>query len=547
MEAFHECNTENFELMAIMVKELALRYLPCLCKERGKTMSKQKITYCMRVITFLVVLTSFLGACGPAASSGQPDQPQVEAVEASAEEIEPSVADDPTAPPQFQLSAPAPKQANPSTFTDDEAGEIVAHVESLMRDNDVAALADLVRDDGLVIVPYAVGAPDQGLTGEALTDALSVMLDGAQPSAIAYADQTEDKLEIILAGFNPVKVTPAVGDALTISNWLAMTLIRKPQGNWQIWAIAVDEDGMLFDRIDNPRYVRLAQADFSADDLAIIEIIDSMQAEEIEALMKLVPEEGLVLVPYGVGAPEVGLTGEALRETLHAMLEGTELYVEGYAGLLSPDLTGIIVTGLNPVEVRPSVGDPFTMSGYTLVELEKISDGDFYLTSLAVDVHGVMAEALAYPPFTDDPSLLSDQQARAIIGDLEKSLQAGDVDALVKMVNYRGLIVGPYAVGLPNRGLTGEALREALEAVLDGAQPEVVSYQLSVGGLSIVVEGLNSVQVAPAHGNPLTISSPALLGLTQDVDGSWILWSVIADHSGDLEDMLVQTPYWPWK
>ena len=168
------------------------------------------------------------------------------------EENEPAVAVDVLATPQFQLSAPAPKRAMPSNFTGDEAREIVARLETLMQDNDISALADLVREEGLVIVPYAVGVPERGLTGEALAAALTGLLEGAQPTVVAYADGTENKLEIIIAGLNPINVTPAVGDALTISNWVAITLIRKPQDNWRIWTIAVDEDGMLFDRIDKP-------------------------------------------------------------------------------------------------------------------------------------------------------------------------------------------------------------------------------------------------------------------------------------------------------
>lgn len=291
----------------------------------------------------------------------------------------------------------------------------------------------------------------------------------------------------------------------------------------------------------------LGQPEFSPEELAVIEVIDAMQAEDIEAIVELVPERGLVIAPYGVGIPEVGLTGQALRQTLQALLTGTELSVVTAADTLSPDLIGFIVEGLNPVEVQPAVGEPFVVTGYTLVSLKQAPEGQFLLDSLAVDVHGLMAESLAYPPFTGHPTLLSDEQARAIIRELEESLQTADVDALVDIVNYRGLIVGPYGVGLPNRGLTGEALTEALLAMLKGAQPEVVSYQFRIGGLSIVVEGLNPVQIDPLHGDPLTITSPVLMDLTQDKDESWILWAVIADPSGDLEDMLARNPYWPWK
>jgi ligand-binding sensor domain-containing protein len=159
----------------------------------------------------------------------------------------------------------------------------------------------------------------------------------------------------------------------------------------------------------------------------------------------------------------------------------------------------------------------------------------------------ISAEALAYPPFTDDPTFLSDEQARAIIGDSEESLQVADVDALVDMINNRGPVVSPYAVGPPNRGLTDAALQEALEVMLAGAHPKVVSYQFRIGSLSVVAQGLNSVQAAPAHGEPLVLSSPVHLGFTQDVDGSWLLWSVIADESGDLDDTLGRTHYRPWK
>lgn len=48
---------------------------------------------------------------------------------------------------------------------------IISDLAERLQSGDVEALAGMVGESGLIVAPYAVGAPDQGLTGRAL-DAL---------------------------------------------------------------------------------------------------------------------------------------------------------------------------------------------------------------------------------------------------------------------------------------------------------------------------------------------------------------------------------------
>ncbi|HZD58484.1 MAG TPA: hypothetical protein VE136_17250 [Anaerolineales bacterium] len=413
----------------------------------------------------------------------------------------------------------------------EDMGVVVPSMEALLEMGNPAALARVVSERGLVIAPYGVGTPDEGLTDKLLSKTLEDLLERSNLEMLSYHSNAMGRIDMLVKGFTPVEVTPLIGDPLAMTEQAYVSWRLEPERGWRLWLLAPDSSGLL-----PLAELQAPEPAFSSEELAIIEIIDYMQAEDIDALMKLVPEDGLVIAPYAVGVSEKGLTGQALRQALRSMLSGTELIVEAHASTLDPGLTGFIITGLNPVEVQPAVGDPFVVTGYTLVELEQDSEGQFRLASLAVDVQGLMAEALAYPPFTDNPILLRDEQARAIIRNLDKSLQAGDVDSLANMVNYRGLIFGPYAVGLPNRGLTDEDLTKALEAILKDADPEVVSYERRIGGLSVVVTGLNRVEITPAVGDALLISSPALVELTQDKDESWILWAIVVDDSSLLKE-----------
>ncbi len=134
--------------------------------------------------------------------------------------------------------------------------------------------------------------------------------------------------------------------------------------------------------------------------------------------------------------------------------------------------------------------------------------------------------------------------ALTAVGLIEKA----DAGSLARLVRSSGLVIAPYAVGAPDQGLKGEALRQALEAMLVGTHPKVVAYNMSEQGrVDLVVTGLNAVEITPAVGDALTMTSPALVSLADAGNGNWELWLVAVDNLGQLAQNMTTAPFRPWQ
>lgn len=133
---------------------------------------------------------------------------------------------------------------------------IIADLAALLQADDVEALASTVAESGLIIAPYALGAPDQGLTGSALSSALEAMLEGARPEVVAFERNNPGKLGVVVSGLNEVEIVPAVGDPVTIINPVEFQLRQEDGGQWQLAIIAVDTTGLLAERMGQEPYER---------------------------------------------------------------------------------------------------------------------------------------------------------------------------------------------------------------------------------------------------------------------------------------------------
>jgi hypothetical protein len=111
----------------------------------------------------------------------------------------------------------------------------------------------MVGESGLIIAPYAVGAPDQGLTGEELTATLEALLQGAKTQVVAYDSSNPGRLSVVVTGLNPVEISPAVGDTLTVTGPVEVQL-RENGTQWQLTILAVDQAGLLAQRMDQAPY-----------------------------------------------------------------------------------------------------------------------------------------------------------------------------------------------------------------------------------------------------------------------------------------------------
>lgn len=459
-----------------------------------------------------------------------------------------------------EVVAAATRAAGDYPLPPEDLGVIIPNLTALLQSGDPERLAGFVPREGLVIAPYGIGAPNRGLTGEALHQALQAMLQDAAPEVLSYDGTVPGRIGLVVSGLNDVVVTPAVGDELLVTMPSYVGWRLAPDGTWQLWLLAVDRDGLLAESMDEPPFQTdsLEPSGFTmvGDEevqMLVGNLESLLQRGDVEALGALVAERGLVIAPYAVGLPEEGLTGTTMSRALQAMLRGAQPQVVAYDRSTEGRL-GVVVTGLNDVEITPAVGEPLTITTPAELALWQTDARQWQLLVVAVDLQGLLAERLGQGSFeawsagssVEQPLLPPSVPQRAITALLE-GLQAGDVEGLTGVVAERGLVVAPYGVGASEEGLSGEALRQALQEVVAGSTPQIVAIDLSTEGrIGLVVSGLNPVEVTLPGARALAITSPAFLGLEQGPDGQWQWWLLAPDSMGLLADTIDQAPFQPW-
>ncbi len=124
----------------------------------------------------------------------------------------------------------------------------------IIETGDPDPVAKLVRSSGLVIAPYAVGAPTQGLKGEDLSKALEAILRGTHPKVVAYDIAGQGRVDLVVTGLNPAEITPAVGDALMMTSPALVSMLDTGDGKWELWLVAVDNLGLLKQNMTSQPY-----------------------------------------------------------------------------------------------------------------------------------------------------------------------------------------------------------------------------------------------------------------------------------------------------
>lgn len=512
-------------------------------------------------LTTLLVTVVLLSACSAfrPATAVDEDKPAL-----TTSLVAEKVAEPPEAAEAVEMAATVTKAAEDYPLPSEDLGVIIPSMTAIVQAADSDLLAGFVPEEGLVIAPYGIGAPNRGLSGEALHQALQVVWEGATPEILAYDGTMPGRIGLVVSGLNEVMVTPAVGDELRVTTPSYVGWRLAPDGTWHLWLIAVDRDGLLAESMDEPPF----QMDsFEPSGFTIVSdeevqmvvgnLETLLQRGDVEALGNMVAERGLVIAPYAVGVPKEGLSGMAMSRALQTMLQGAQPRVVAYDRRTEGKL-GLVVTGLNEVEITPAIGEPLTITTPAELVLWRADTRQWQLLAIAVDSQRLLAERLSqgadqsgyetWPTGSsaEQPPLPPSVPQGAIAGLLER-LQAGDVAGLAGLVPERGLIVAPYGVGASEQGLSGEALRQALQAVVAGSTPQITAIDLSTEGrIGLVVSGLNPAGIAPPGAPALTMTSPAFLGLEQGPDGQWQWWLLAPDAMGLLADTMGQAPYEPW-
>lgn len=103
--------------------------------------------------------------------------------------------------------------------------------------------------------------------------------------------------------------------------------------------------------------------------------------------------------------------------------------------------------------------------------------------------------------------------------------------ASAKMTGEPGVVIAPMAKELANPPIAGKELAKALDAMLAGAEPEVVAYRSIESQLLLMVKGLNPVEITPEGGNPVQLTDLVQIALDRTEDGSWELLYIATDNS----------------
>lgn len=190
-------------------------------------------------------------------------------------------------------------------------------------------------------------------------------------------------------------------------------------------------------------------------------------------------------------------------------------------------------------DLRFALGADFRQNGVTVEEMLTLVRSEYFARSQKGDVYGGLA-ALAQAVnkrMATDAFQAKVKETERVVG----YIAAGDFKALLAMAQPQGIHVVPYAVGLPDQGLSQEKALKALQGLVQGAKPEVVQYDLAGDGrISFAVRGLAAGFDLPASGSADSrVKSTELAQISlRRVGTEWKLSSVAFDPQGLLAQRL---------
>jgi hypothetical protein len=190
-------------------------------------------------------------------------------------------------------------------------------------------------------------------------------------------------------------------------------------------------------------------------------------------------------------------------------------------------------------DLRFALGANFQESGVTVDEMLKLVRTEYFARSQKGDVYGGLA-ALAQSINKRMDSAAFQEKVKAVEGAVAY-IGLQDADALLAMAQPEGVHVVPYAVGLPEKGLSQEKALKALQGLVHEAKPEIVHYDLGgANQIAVCIRGLKAGFDLPASGTADSrVKSTELAQITlRRVGTEWKLATVAFDPQGVLTQRL---------
>ncbi|HYF78160.1 MAG TPA: hypothetical protein VD973_13550 [Symbiobacteriaceae bacterium] len=190
-------------------------------------------------------------------------------------------------------------------------------------------------------------------------------------------------------------------------------------------------------------------------------------------------------------------------------------------------------------DLRFALGADFRENGVSVDEMLSLVRSEYFARSQKGDVYGGLA-ALAQAV----NKRMATEAFQAKVKETERVvgfIAAGDFKALLAMAQPQGIHVVPYAVGLPDEGMSEAKALKALQGLVHLAKPEVVHYDLaSDGRITFAVRGLTAGLELPASGSEESrVRSSDMAQITlRRVGTEWKLATVAFDPQGILAQRL---------
>lgn len=198
-------------------------------------------------------------------------------------------------------------------------------------------------------------------------------------------------------------------------------------------------------------------------------------------------------------------------------------------------------------DIRFALGANFRLNHVSVEEMLGLVRSEYFTRSQHGDVYGGLAGLVRAVNRRLSPAGMNTDQARFEATRQAVALIANhDAEGLLAMAQPGGLHLAPYAVGLPDEGMSTEKALKALSALVHEATPEIVGYDLQNDGkFAVAVKGLEAGLEVPSTGSEDSrVTTTELALLTLRLYGSeWKLSSIAFDRSGLLVERIEKGQY----
>lgn len=198
-------------------------------------------------------------------------------------------------------------------------------------------------------------------------------------------------------------------------------------------------------------------------------------------------------------------------------------------------------------DLRFALGANFRLGYVSVDDVLGLVRSEYFPRSQKGDAYGGLAALVRAVNRRTSPAGVNAYQVKfEAIRQAVAYIERQDADGLLAMARPGGIHAAPYAVGLPDEGLSPEKARQVLTRLTPGGRLQVLGYDLSgEEKISVVLGGLNPGLELFASGTEesrVTSTDRVVIGLLK-VGADWKLHHVAFDTGGRISQALEGSTY----